>query len=175
LIYGPDSPNTIPYNPSAKSDVLDIVSTKNLVTPVNLTVCSALNSNYLPVLIDIMCRSSFLTLHDRPDFKLTDWTKFQECLEEQLSSNPELRDKEAIDACVGDLSSAILCAIEVATPKGHQRFDPRPPIPASIQDEIRVKNRLRRQLQEIRNPALKAEVNRLQRSVTHRLYEWRND
>jgi hypothetical protein len=24
-------------------------------------------------------------------------------------------------------------------------------------------------------PALKAEVNRLQRSVTHRLYEWRND
>ena len=118
-----------------------------------------------------MCRSSFLTLPDRPDFKRTDWTKFQKCLEEQLPSNPELRDKDAVDACVGDLSSAILSAIEVATPKSHPRSDPRPPIPASIRVKIRLKNRLRRQWQETRDPALKAEVNRLQRSVTHRLYE----
>ena len=48
---------------------------------------------------------------DRPDFKRADWTRFQECLEEKLLSNPELRDKEAVDACVGDLSSAILSAI----------------------------------------------------------------
>jgi hypothetical protein len=34
---------------------------------------------------------------------------------------------------------------------------------------------LRRQCQETTDPALKAEVNRLQKSVTHRLYEWRND
>ena len=37
LIYCPDSPTTIPYNPSAIPDVLDIVLTKNLVTPVNLS------------------------------------------------------------------------------------------------------------------------------------------
>ena len=48
-------------------------------------------------------------------------------------------------------------------------------IPAGIQDEIRLKNRLRRQWQITRDPALKAEVNRLQRSVTHQLNEWRND
>jgi hypothetical protein len=34
---------------------------------------------------------------------------------------------------------------------------------------------LRRQWQITRNPVLKAEVNRLQRSVTRRLNEWRND
>jgi hypothetical protein len=44
-----------------------------------------------------------------------------------------------------------------------------------MQDEIRLKNRLRRQWQITRDPALKAEVNRLQRSVTHQLNEWRND
>ena len=38
-----------------------------------------------------------------------------------------------------------------------------------------LKNRLRRQWQITRDPALKAEVNRLQRSVTRRLNEWRND
>jgi endonuclease/exonuclease/phosphatase family metal-dependent hydrolase len=147
LIYGPDSPTTIPYNPSATPDVLDIVLTKNLVTPVNLTVCSALSSDHLPVQIDTMCRSSFLTLPDRPDFKRTDWTRFQECMEKKLPSNLELRDKEAVDTCVRELTSAILGAIEVATPKRRPRSDPRPPLPASIQDEIRLKNRLRRQWQ----------------------------
>jgi hypothetical protein len=50
-----------------------------------------------------------------------------------------------------------------------------PQIPARIQDEIRLKNRLRRQWQTTRDPALKAEVNRLQRSVTHQLNEWPNE
>ena len=76
LIYGPDSPTTIPDNPSAISDILDIVLTKNLVTPVSLTACSALSSDHLPVLIDTRCRSSFLTLPDRPDFKRANWTRF---------------------------------------------------------------------------------------------------
>ena len=53
--------------------------------------------------------------------------------------------------------------------------DPRPPTAAGIQDDMRVKNRLRKRWQVTRGPSLKAEVNRLQRSVTHRLNEWRND
>ena len=44
LIFGPDTPTTIPYNSSANSDVLDIVITKDLVIPVYLTTCSALSS-----------------------------------------------------------------------------------------------------------------------------------
>jgi len=52
---------------------------------------------------------------------------------------------------------------------------PRPQIPAGIQDEIRLKTRLRRRWQFTWDPALKTEVNRLQRSVTRRLNEWRND
>jgi hypothetical protein len=67
--------------------------------------------------------------------------------------------------CVENLTSAISGALERSTPKSH----PRPPIPAPIQ------NRLRRQWKLTRDPALKAEVNRLQRSVTLQLQEWRND
>jgi hypothetical protein len=73
------------------------------------------------------------------------------------------------------LISAISGALEESTPKSRPRADPRPPIPARIQDEIRLKNRLRRQWQLTRDAALKAEVNRLQRSVTLQLQEWRND
>jgi len=81
----------------------------------------------------------------------------------------------AIDTCVANFSCAVLKALAASTTKRRPRDDPRPPVPAGIQDEIRLNNRLRRQWQITTDPALKAEVNRLQRSVTRRLNEWRND
>jgi hypothetical protein len=81
----------------------------------------------------------------------------------------------AIDTCVENFYGAVLKALAVSTHKCRPRDDPRPPIPAVIQDEKRTKDRLRRRWQVTRDPALKAEVNRLQRSVSHKLIEWRND
>jgi endonuclease/exonuclease/phosphatase (EEP) superfamily protein YafD len=77
LIYGPDTPATLPYNSSATADVLDIVITKDLTFPLYLTACSALSSDHLPVLMDKTCRSSFRNLPARPDYSRTDWVKFQ--------------------------------------------------------------------------------------------------
>jgi hypothetical protein len=53
----------------------------------------------------------------------------------------------------------------------------RPPLLklATMQDEIRLKNRLWRQCQVTRGRALNAERNHLQRSVTCRLNEWKNE
>jgi len=169
LIFGPDSPTTNPYNPSVTPDVLDIVITKNLSFPVCLTSCSALSSDHLQGLIDTACRSSFQHPPDRPD-----WANFKNQLEKLIPLDLELHKEMAIDTCVENFSGAVLKALAASTPKRRPRDDPRPPIPAGIQDEIRLKNPLRRQWQIARDPALKAEVNRLQRSVTRRL-EWRND
>jgi len=72
LIFGPDTPTTYPYKPLATPDVLDIVITKNLTSPVYLTSCSALSSDHLPVLIHTTCRSFFQHPPDRPDFRRTD-------------------------------------------------------------------------------------------------------
>ena len=41
LIFGPDSPTTKPYNPSAFPDVLDIEITTDLNSQIDLTSCSA--------------------------------------------------------------------------------------------------------------------------------------
>jgi hypothetical protein len=117
LIHGPDSPTTIPYNPSATPDVLDIAVTKNLPTPVHLTACSALSSDHLPILIDTTCRSSFLNPQDRPDFKRTDWSKFQACLDNVIPFNTETADEVGINTCVENLTSAISGALEKSTPK----------------------------------------------------------
>jgi hypothetical protein len=101
-----------------------------------------------------------------------DWAAFQACLEDRLQGSPVVND-EAIDKCVEELTSGIQEATVASAPKRRPRADPRPPLPASIQDEIRLKNRLRRQWQVTGDPALKAQVNRLQSSVTYRLNEWR--
>ena len=105
------------------------------MTPVSLTDCSALSSDHFPLLIDMTCCSTFINLTDSLDFKWTEGTTFQECLENNFPLNPELHDKETVDTCVEDLSSAILSATAVATPKSHPRSNPRPPLLAVIQDK----------------------------------------
>jgi hypothetical protein len=92
-------------------------------------------------------------------------------LEDKIPFDPELHDGMAIDTCVENFSGAVLKALTASSPKRRPSSDPRPPIPTSIQNEIRLKNRLRRQWQVTRDPALKAEVNSVQRSVTRRLNE----
>jgi hypothetical protein len=175
LTYGPDSQNTAPYTHNATTDVLDIVVVKDFVLPVNLTVCSALSSDHLPILIDITCCSSFQNLFDRPDFTRKDWAAYQDCLDDRHLGNPVVNDEKAINKCIEELTSPIREATAASAPRRRPHADPRPPLPASIQDEIRLKNRLTRQWQVTRDQDLKAQVNRFQRSVTYQLNEWRNE
>jgi hypothetical protein len=53
-----------------------------------------------------------------------DWDAFQACLEDRLSGNPEINDKEAIDKCVEDLTSAIQAATAASAPKRRPHADP---------------------------------------------------
>jgi hypothetical protein len=175
LIFGPGSPTTDPYNHSATHDVLDNVITRDLPFSVVLTPCSALSSDHLPVLIDTGCRSSFQHPTVRPEFRRTDWANFQTHLEAEIPLIQELHNGKDIDTCVENFSGAIFQAVAAATPKLCPHVYPRPQIPVGIQDEIRLKNRLRRQWQVTRDPALRAEVNRIQMSVTARLKNWRED
>ena len=132
LIVGPDTPTTNPYNPFATSDVLDIAIAKDLPFPVYLTLCSALSSDHLPVFIEIACRSSFQHPPDRPDFRRTDWAKFQTYLEDLFPFDPKLHNGMAIETCAENFSGAVLKARTATTPKYRPRDDPLPLIPAGI-------------------------------------------
>ena len=77
--------------------------------------------------------------------------------------------------CVENFSGAVPKALEASTPKRRLRANARLPILDGIQNKIYLKNRLRSQWQVTRDTALKAQVNRLQGSVTRRINEWRND
>jgi hypothetical protein len=122
-----------------------------------------------------MCRSSFQHPPVRPDYRRTDWANFQAHLGTEIPFNPELPNDMAIDTCVENFSGPVLKAVAASTPMRRPRDEPRDPIPPGIQDEIRLKTRLRRQWQVTKDPDLKAEVNRLQKSVTRWLNECRNE
>jgi hypothetical protein len=174
LIYGQDSPTTAPYTHNATPDVLGIAVVKDFVLPVYLTVWAALSSDHLPILYDTSCQSSFQNLPDRPHFTRMYWAPFQACLEHRLPGNPVVVDEEAIDKCLEELTSAIHEDTAAPAPRRRTPTDPRPPLPASIQDEVRLKNWLRRQWPITRHPTMKVQMNRLQRLVTWQLNEWRN-
>jgi hypothetical protein len=95
---------------------------------------------------------------------------YQACLEDRLPGNPTVNEEESIVKCVEELSNVIQEALAASVPRRRPRADPQ----TYFQDEILLKNRLKRRWQVTRDPTLKARVNRLQRSVTHRLIEWRN-
>jgi len=57
-----------------------------------------------------------------------------------------------IDTCIENFSGAVLKALAASTPKNRPRDDPWYLIPDGIQDEIRLKNRLQRQLQVTNDP-----------------------
>jgi hypothetical protein len=67
---------------------------------------------------------------------LVDSVAYQACLESRHPGKPE---EELIGKCVEELSSAIQEALTASEPKRRPRADPRPSLPASIHDEIRLK------------------------------------
>jgi len=157
MIFGPNTPNTNPYNTCAIPDILDIVISQNLSSPVHLTWCTSLTSDHLQVLVDTARHSSFHHPTHRSDFRRSDWANFETYLEDKIPFDPELHNEMIIDTCFEKISVAILKAIAASAPKSRPRDDARIPIPAGIQDEIRLKYRLRRRWQVTRNRALRAE------------------
>jgi hypothetical protein len=111
----------------------------------------------------------------RPDVRRNDWAKLQTKLEAEIPPIPELHNGQDIDTCVENFSGDNLGALAATTPKRLTDGDPRPQIPAGIQDETRLKNRLRTRWQVTRDPVLRSEVNLHQTLVSRRLNEWRND
>jgi hypothetical protein len=60
-------------------------------------------------------------------------------METEIPFNPELHNYMAIDTCVENLSGAVLKALAASTLKRSLRDDPRSPIPAVYQEDLRLK------------------------------------
>jgi hypothetical protein len=111
LIFGPDTPNTNPYNLSATPNVFDLPS------PGYLFSCSVKSLDHLPIIIDTMCHSPFIQPPDHPDFRPIDWAKFQAHLECEIPINLVVHKVVAINTCIENLSgTTVMKSLTAATP-----------------------------------------------------------
>jgi hypothetical protein len=74
-------------------------------------------------MIDTTCRSSVRNLKARPDYRRTDWVKFQASLEERVPSTPLVPNNVKIDTGVEELSSAFLEALQASHPSHRTRSE----------------------------------------------------
>ena len=170
----PVTPTTNPYYPSATPDYLDIVIIKDLTSLVYVTSFSALRSHYVTVLIVTTWSSSFPYPLDCPDSSCTDWSNFQAHLEDGIPSKPQLHKEvtihmfwENVRHHSGRLRSyhsldspawwpAVLNSVSYSGWNTLEQF--------AIQAVVYHLH-----------PTFNAEDNRLQRSMTLQLNDWRND
>jgi hypothetical protein len=124
LIFEPDILTTNQCNPSATPDVFFIIITKLIPSPVHLTSCFALSSDHLPLIIDPVCRSSFLHPSNRPDFRQTDCAKFQAYLKDEILMNLDFNNRVANHTCIEIIFGAVMKSRAASTPKSRSRNDP---------------------------------------------------
>ena len=93
------------FNSANLTDVLDIV-VKDFVLPVTLTVCHALSSDHLPLLVNTPCRSSFQVPPALPNLKRVDWAHFQDHLAAGIPGEIRIEIMQDIDASIETLTKA---------------------------------------------------------------------
>jgi hypothetical protein len=73
------------------------------------------------------------------------WPAFRACLKGIVLGNSMVNNEEAIDKCIEELTCAIQEALAASAAKHRPHTNPQPPFPINIQDEIYLKNLLKRQ------------------------------
>ena len=129
-----------------------------------LTVCHALSSDHLPVLVDTPCRASFQVPPDLPKMKRVHWAHFQDHLAAGFPGETRVESMEDIDASLETLTKAIQDALRVAAPMHQPDEDRSRPVPLFIFAKIREKNWL-----VTRDPATKLRINQLQMQIDYEL------
>lgn len=175
-VHGPTSHTYNPYVRASRTDVLDIVITKDISFQFDLTVCVALSSDHYPVILDAHCRASFKAPLTRHDQRRVNWDDFKSAVEDNITGNPVVQSAADVEARLSEFSTVISEALEAsATSRRKSPTQATAPLPPAIQASIREKNRLRREWQLHRDPQTKREMNRLQRSINFELRVWKND
>ncbi|GFR25092.1 RNA-directed DNA polymerase from mobile element jockey [Trichonephila clavata] len=95
---------------------------------------------------------------------LTNWNKFQDLISSSIPGNPPITNSTDIDQAINYFNSQIHTAIHQSS-KYKPIINQLANIPHATRIKIKEKNRLRKLWQRTQYPPIKAEVNRLQRSI----------
>lgn len=136
--------------------MLDIALVK-LPLPIQVSNINSLSSGYNPVLLEVSCTP--ITLSPPQANKRINWPLVTEKLSTQTSNqNSKITSTEDIDSAISDFTTLIKTTIELCAHSTSNVWRKKQTLPY-ILEEINTKNRLRRDWQLSRDPALKRKLN----------------
>ena len=169
-VIGPNRPTR--HNvATGTGDVLDIAIIKDVTATVDLWPLHELDSDHLPVLIQLNDSSVPAA---PPRRSAVDWEAYSAEVEATITVAPPLHDAAALDAAVISLTGCLRAAIDGAARPLRHRPDTTM-LPQHIRANIREKNRARKRWQQFNDPEDRATMNRLRLLVRSQLREHRND
>lgn len=176
FVSAPDEPTYYPTQQNRFPDVLDIAVCQNISGIISQTVVHELDSDHLPVIIEIdaaaLTKPSKLKLMNGP----IDWDFFQSHLDKNIHIPPQFSSTEEIDASISNLTQQTADSIKTssAPPKCHDplKFNNFVHLPFHLRSLINYKHRLRRRWQRSRSVQDKKLLNIITRKLKVQLDEY---
>lgn len=170
-ILFPNSPTFLSQRKGTTS-TLDIALT-NISSLLEPTVYTELSSDHYPVLYKLYERSETAMVQGKLNYRTTNWRLYRTILLNNVTLDPVLNSAKDINECFSDLQRKTIFAIENSTRRSisnHTTIE----LDIFTKSLIRLRNIRRRQYQRLRLPALKVEVNRLNRAIAQKMAELKN-
>ena len=174
VIQYPDTPTHYPDNGNSPSTI-DIIINKNVANISNPTAKPDLPSDHNPIMFTIYTdmahsvENKFIT-----SYKTTNWQKFRNDLDNNIKITPDLPNTQSIDTAVDNLSMAILRAKRVNSHKIKINRNLEP-LPTSILNKIKNKNKLRKLWQRTQDTQIKTQLNRMTKDIATEITTHKND
>lgn len=150
------------YTNAYGSDILDIMIT-NSSAPFSIEAINYLSSDHLPILVNT-CLNKNDKIKKRTK---TDWLLYENLL--NLTQNTEVpQNKSDVDNAIRTITKNITNAYQEATEEFTVRADYKA-IPKHIRNQIKMKNKLRKEYQKTLNPLIKQQVNNWQKDINNQL------
>ena len=166
--YWPTDPNRLP-------DLLDFFILNGLTHSYsNIEECLDLSSDHTPVIATIS--STLIKIKTTPMLcnKKTNWTKFQQTIENKLNIKMPLKTKEDIETAIEHFNTTIQDAAHTSTPKTTIReniFN----YPIEITKKLKEKRKLRKIWQTTHYPPDKSNFNKASKELKNLIIKNKND
>ena len=165
------------YWPSDKDktpDLIDLAVVKGINHEhFSATSCFDLSSDHSPIIILLNQELKMVQKATYLSNKKTDWVKFKEYINHNLTCNQSLKTAEEIDKAVEDFNMLLHSAAKEATPQ-FTPYNQTKTIPKYILEKIQEKRRLRKSWQITRSKPIKTTLNKITKDLKNMLIEEKN-
>ncbi|GIZ05308.1 RNA-directed DNA polymerase from mobile element jockey [Caerostris extrusa] len=166
-IIAPSTPTR--YDHTDTANILDFALFKNIPYTTPTAVLNELNSDYLPVLIDIELNRP---PHTAPQHFKTNWHDYNFHLQNTNLNTFNIDTKEKADMAIKNFTTAMINTFNKASTQNRLNFNIK--LPPEIKSKIKHRNLTRRTWQSTKDPTLKSQLKKLNNEIKSLIQKHKN-